>query len=79
MPEGDWYCSRCKPNQQPQPQKKKRQTFVYTEDDDDEDDDDMKEEEESEDSDESTLESLFDDSPYVFPLFLFTTQYLIIQ
>lgn len=66
VPEGDWFCARCKPNQQPQPQKKKRQAFVYTEEDDEEEeeeDNDVQEEEESEESEDSAMESMFDDSP----------------
>lgn len=67
MPEGDWFCNRCKPNQQPLPQKKQRQ--VYTEEEDeleeDEEEDEEDEEEESE-SEESTIEDFFEDSPYVF-------------
>lgn len=45
VPEGDWFCSRCKPNQEPQPQKKKRQAFVYTEEDDEEEEEGDDEEE----------------------------------
>lgn len=69
VPEGDWFCSRCKPNQQPAPQKKKRQAFVYSEDEDENEQEETTNE--SEDSDQSTLESLFDDSPYVAICFQF--------
>lgn len=69
MPEGDWYCSRCKPNQQPQPQRKKRQAFVYTEEDEEAEDADgtAESEDDSDDSDSSALGALFDDSAYVVP------------
>lgn len=67
VPEGDWFCSRCKPNQ-PAP-KKKRKTFVYSEDEDDNEaeattaaEEDSEEEEEESDDDASALESLFSES-----------------
>lgn len=68
VPEGDWYCNRCKPNQ-PAP-KKKRKTFVYSEDEDDNEveastaaEDESEDEEEEEESDDgSALDSLFTDS-----------------
>lgn len=67
VPEGDWYCSRCKPNEIAP--KKKRKTFVYSEDenedddDEDEEEDTVAEEESDDDSDNgSALESLFSDS-----------------
>lgn len=73
VPEGDWFCNRCKPNQEPPPQKKKRQAFTYSEDEEDENDaeedeeedeeEDGDEEEDAEESDESTLDSTFEDSP----------------
>lgn len=43
VPEGDWFCSRCKPNQEPPPQKKKRQTFNYSEEDEEEEEEDDEE------------------------------------
>lgn len=61
MPEGDWFCIRCKPDQEPL-QKKKRKTFVYTEEDEEAEEDEKDYEESDEDSDQSTLESLFSDS-----------------
>lgn len=72
VPEGDWFCSRCKPNQEPQLYKKKRQAFVYTEEEEEDDDEeeeeeeednDVQDEEESDDSDDSAMESMFEDSP----------------
>lgn len=64
VPEGDWYCNRCKPNQQPQPQRKKRQAFVYSEEDEEEDnaEDEVEDEDDSDESDSSGLGGLFDDS-----------------
>lgn len=67
VPEGDWYCAKCKPNQQPQ--KKKRQ-FIYAEeeeeDDEEEEEDEENDNEDESESDESTLESLFEEPTYVF-------------
>lgn len=69
MPEGDWFCSRCKPNQEPPTQRKKRQ-FAYTEegdeedegDEDDEEENDAEEEEEEEDEEDDDEEEAAEDS-----------------
>lgn len=64
VPEGDWYCSRCKPNQ-PMP-RKKRKTFVYSDDENENEAEEStaveEESEEDSDDDASALESLFSDS-----------------
>lgn len=65
MPDGDWYCSKCKPNQQPA--HKKRKTFMMAEDDSDEErvNESESAESESEDdfsADQSTLDQSLSDS-----------------
>lgn len=51
VPQGDWFCPRCKPKEKPQtPVKKSRRIFDENETDEEMDEDDEEEEEEEEDA-----------------------------
>lgn len=66
MPEGDWFCNKCEPNQE-QSQKKQRKTIVYTESDEESEEEESEEEDGDEEendeynSDQSANDSQFSD------------------
>lgn len=51
VPEGDWYCAKCKPVEEVKPKKKRRQFVLYASDEESESEAESQEEEQDSDED----------------------------